>query len=352
MTNELAITGEVIEDPASTRSRELMLKPEVDNWMAVYPGDARTLAEDLCNTEFMPKGLRGKPHAALGVFLFGREIGMSPISAAQGLYAVEGRVGLYAETMRAMVYAAGHEIKIVTQDTAKCVIAGKRAGSDEWQQFTFTLQEARDAGLANKDNWKKYAVDMLLARATARMCRAIFPDVIRGFAAAEEIQDMEPAVTVTQVAAATQGEPAKPARVSRARAKKPAPVGPAPEPKPVDLGPLKPPAAPQDAPGEAGPELIEDSEPEPDDGALATPGQIASLNAHLNGRLGIKDRQDRIYWAGVAAGVDNPLALESTKDLTVLQASHAINQLGKIRNAEALDSLLPAPATTKDGDQA
>ena len=336
------ITGEVISDPASTQSRELMLKPDVDNWMAVYPGDARTLAEDLCNTEFMPKGLRGKPHAALGVFLFGREIGMSPISAAQGLYAVDGRVGLYAETMRAMVYAAGHDIRITTQDTAKCAIAGKRSTSDEWQTFTFTMQEARDAGLASKDNWKKYPADMLLARATARMCRAIFPDVIRGFSAAEELQDMEPSVTVTQVSAATPVEAAKPARVSRARKPAARPSGPEPEPKPVELGPLQPPTpAADDTSG--GPELIEDAELV-DDGK-ASREQTAAIIQHLHQRLGITDREERLYWTAAAAELEDRTGLASTNDLTQEQAITALARLSKIRNTESLATL-----ETRDGE--
>lgn len=334
MTTEIVntVTGEIV--PADDY-RAHMIRPETDNWMAVYDGNAKDLALDLCKTEFVPKGLRGNPAATLGVILFGREVGMSPIAAMQGLYAVDGRVGLYAETMRAMVLAAGHEYRITTNDSSRCVIEGRRNGAEDWQKFTFTLQEARDAGLAGKDNWKKYAPDMLLARATARMCRAIFPDAIRGFSAAEELQDAASpstsVVTVTQIDVPQ--EPAQPTRVARKR-KDPEPAQ-QPEPARQSIGltpkPVAPPAVDQD----------DDYGSENDD--LASTGQVSAIVQHLEGRLGVTDRDDRLYWAAVAAELDNPTSLGSTKDLTYGQAALALNRLGKVKNRQGLDALIDQP---------
>ena len=339
------VTGEILP----TSSRELMIRPETDNWMAVYPGDARNLAEDLCDTEFVPKGLRGKPHAALAVILFGREVGMSPIAAMQGLYAVDGRVGLYSETMRAMVLAAGHEYRITTCDSSRCVIEGRRAGAEEWQSFTFTMQEARDAGLGNKDNWKKYAPDMLLARATARMCRAIFPDAIRGFSAAEELQDQaSPAVTVTQADPAAE-TPAKTTTVSRKRRTPDRPSAPEPSRASIDLEPQKTPPAAQDRAQDADSsdrdvepaahpaKVAEPVEVDPD--SPATDGQTKAIVMHLQGRLKVDDREERLYWTAAAAGLD-PASITSTKDLTQAQAARAVQQLGKAKDLAALERLV------------
>lgn len=330
MTTEIVntVTGEIV--PADN-TRAHMIRPDTDNWMAVYDGNAKDLALDLCKTEFVPKGLRGNPAATLGVILFGREVGMSPIAAMQGLYAVDGRVGLYSETMRAMVLAAGHEYRITANDSSRCVIEGRRNGAEDWQKFTFTLQEARDAGLAGKDNWKKYAPDMLLARATARMCRAIFPDTIRGFSAAEELQDMASSSVTTVTQVDVPAEPA-PARVTRKRSAAAAPAGPEPERQSIGLAP-KPAAAP--------PAIDQDGDSE--DGGVASSAQVAAIVQHLGSRLGVTDRDDRLYWTAVAAELDNPASLGSTKDLTYEQAALALNHLGKVKNRQGLDALVGQP---------
>lgn len=340
-----ATTGELMPiDPA----RAAMINRDTDDWMAVYDGNAKNLAVDLCQTDFVPKGLRGNAAATLGVILFGREVGMSPIAAMQGLYAVQGRVGLYAETMRAMVLAAGHEYRIVSQDSSKCVIEGRRNGQEDWSRFQFTMQEARDAGLAGKDVWKSYGPDMLLARATARMCKAIFPDAIRGFSAAEELQDQEsPApVEVTIVS-----KPEKPAARKRKTAARPS--GPEPERAHVGLKPtarqqaqtsaaepveaeiIEEPATTSPAAGkdEAEPVLLETPETE-----AATQYQIRSIVMHMR-RLGITERPERLYWAGVCAGRGDQAALDSTSNLTKTEAATALKRLEKIPDRDALEAL-------------
>jgi len=52
-----------------------------------------------------------------------------------------------------------------------------------WQDegaATFTIEEAKTAGLAGKDNWKGYPSDMLFARALTRAQRRYAPDIWGG----------------------------------------------------------------------------------------------------------------------------------------------------------------------------
>jgi len=46
--------------------------------------------------------------------------------------------------------------------------------------FAFTIGDAQRAGLVKKNNWMKYPISMLIARASAMGIRAIFPDAILG----------------------------------------------------------------------------------------------------------------------------------------------------------------------------
>jgi hypothetical protein len=66
----------------------------------------------------------------------------------------------------------------------------RRADEVEWEAFTYTMDDAVLAGLAQKDNWKKNPKAMLVARATALAAREKFADVLLGEAwDAEELDD-------------------------------------------------------------------------------------------------------------------------------------------------------------------
>lgn len=204
-------------------SREVAVVPEAaprevarldtDSWVAV----ARPifeLANRIYDTEFVPKGLRGSEPATAAAMLYGREIGLPPMTSLGGIHVIEGKPGLSAEQMRAMVFAAGHEIEFTESTGATCTIRGKRRGQERWTAVTWTIDMARAAGLATKHIWKSYPRTQLQARCTTELCRMIFPDVIHGFRSVEELQDM----TGDDGTAPAAGEqPAGTSRVARKR---------------------------------------------------------------------------------------------------------------------------------------
>jgi hypothetical protein len=148
--------------------------------------DVVRLAELVCNTTFVPAGLRGSAAATAATILYGREIGIPPITALQTMHVINGRVGMAAELMRAQVLAAGHDLEIVESTAALCRMRGRRRGSETWQQVQWSKGDAQQAGLSG-DGWRKYPRAMLLARCSAELCRAVFPDVTHGMAALEEL---------------------------------------------------------------------------------------------------------------------------------------------------------------------
>jgi hypothetical protein len=148
--------------------------------------DVVRLAELICNTTFVPQGLRGSAPATAATILYGREIGIPPITALQTMHVINGRVGMAAELMRAQVLAAGHELEIVESTAALCRMRGRRRGSDTWTTVQWSKGDAQQAKLSG-DGWTKYPRAMLLARCSAELCRAVFPDVTHGMAALEEM---------------------------------------------------------------------------------------------------------------------------------------------------------------------
>lgn len=162
-----------------------LLDPVTDSWVASV-SDVVRLSELICNTTFVPAGLRGSAPATAATILYGREIGIPPITALQTMHVVNGRVGMAAELLRARVYAAGHDLEILESTAAVCRMRGRRRGAETWTEVQWSKGDAQQAKLGG-DAWNKYPRAMLQARCSAELCRLVFPDVTHGMAALEEL---------------------------------------------------------------------------------------------------------------------------------------------------------------------
>lgn len=292
---------------------------------------AHKLATQIADTDFVPKAFRRKPEAVMAALLTGRELGLGPMTALQRIHVIEGKAGLDAQGMRAQVLAAGHELWIVESTPDKCTAAGRRRGSEHVQQVTWTIQEARAAGLAGKGNWKSYPRQMLQARATAELCRLVAPDALGGLAySSEELADEQP-TTVRRTVKQPDIEPASQADVVRITTKA------------ITVEPSTTPAPSWDEPDDVvDAEVVADTpargvnhdwtkpaDPEPDAGlpledpdpALATSKQVNKLSILFN-RQGWDEDTIDAYISNLSGG-----RTTSRKDLTKTEASNAIEEL-------------------------
>ena len=164
---------------------------DTDSWAHMLPavGD---LAGKISTTNFVPKGLRGKPAEIAACILTGREVGIGPMEALAKIHVIDGRPAMSAELMRSLVMRDGHEITYPTLTDDKVTAKGKRAGSDTWTEVTWTIKDAQRIGVATRDTWKKYPRQMLSARATSELCRLLFPDALGGISyTPEEAKEMQ-----------------------------------------------------------------------------------------------------------------------------------------------------------------
>ena len=298
---------------------------DVDSWAPMLPavGD---LAGKISGTSFVPKSLRGKPAETAACILAGREIGIGPMESLQKIHVVDGRPTMSAELMRSLVLRAGHEIRYgtLTDDTVVC--EGRRAGSDSWTSVKWTMKDAARVGLAGKDVWKKYPRQMLTARATAELCRLLFPDALGGITlTAEEVADESPDHRPATVVLSREVKPAKYQNATGGNYH----TDPAPEPA-VDL--------------ETGEiveaELVEEADPEEAAENIPAPPHITDAQMRkmrvLLGNLGMKDRDAILQYVRGVVGHD----VESSKALTKDEASTVIEALTDL---EALTTA-PEPA--------
>jgi hypothetical protein len=112
-----------------------------------------------------------------------------PLAALNGIHIIKGKPTQSAELMRSLVQRAGHKFRTTTMTTERSVVSIERADDPGFPvEVTFTMQDARDAGLTGSDTWKHYPSSMLHARATSMVVRAACPDVLMGISyTAEEL---------------------------------------------------------------------------------------------------------------------------------------------------------------------
>lgn len=150
------------------------------------------LSQRVHQTPFVPKGLQGKPESVLACVLYGAELGLGPMQSLNSIHVIEGRTAMSPELMRAMVARHGHRIDVVENSNTACELKGSRVDTGSTATVRWTIDDAKNANLAGKDNWKKYPRAMLMARATSELCRILFPDIVAGLSyTPEEVASIE-----------------------------------------------------------------------------------------------------------------------------------------------------------------
>lgn len=115
----------------------------------------------------------------------GHELGLQPVQAMSNIHVISGKITLGASLIGALIKSSNkYNYKILELDNEKCSIEFYEKIDDKWEACgppsVFTIDDASNAGLVNKDNWKKYTRNMLLSRALTNGARWYTPDVFGG----------------------------------------------------------------------------------------------------------------------------------------------------------------------------
>jgi hypothetical protein len=126
---------------------------------------------------------------ATALMLIAQAEGYHPALAARDYHIIQGRPTLKAETMMARFQQQGGKVdwKTLTDEEVTATFSHPSGGS---ATITWTFDQARKAGLTNKDNWKNYPRAMLRARVVSEGIRTVFPGVVLGVYTPEEVQDI------------------------------------------------------------------------------------------------------------------------------------------------------------------
>lgn len=185
---------------------EIAPAPKMVGMTSIVPhnlDEAYRLAKAVSLSGLAPKEMRS-PEQILVAILHGLELGLKPMTALQRIAVINGRPSLWGDAALGLVRASGllEWIKEAIEgegDTRKAVCTAQRRGDPEPTSRTFSVSDAKVAGLWKKTGpWTQHPDRMLAMRARGFCLRDVFPDVLGGMYLAEEIEretiDVTPAI--------------------------------------------------------------------------------------------------------------------------------------------------------------
>ncbi len=166
---------------------------------AEAPQQAMTVAEQMqyadviCKGSLVPQAYRGNAANVLIAMDFGRSMGLSPAESLYRITVINGKPTASAELIAANVRRAGHRLRVKKDEQAKSATVEiiRKDDPDYTFSATWDMGKAQQAGLSGKDNWKKYPLAMLTARAITECARDACPEALYGVAYTGEEMDAE-----------------------------------------------------------------------------------------------------------------------------------------------------------------
>jgi hypothetical protein len=171
---------------------------------------AYRLAQALAHSQLVPESLRGKPSDILVITLYGQELNLPPMQAMQVIDVVKGRPTLRANLWVALTRKAGHKVRIMESTADSCTVTVVRHDDPDGPvTATYTMADAKLAGLTTNANYQKNPKAMLYARAASTAIRQACPEVAMGFSDEYELNDVPAPVNPgSPLAAVVQQQPA------------------------------------------------------------------------------------------------------------------------------------------------
>jgi hypothetical protein len=155
----------------------------VDTWTMM-----KEQASMLVKTGFLPTAIK-TPEQAVAIMLKGNELRIPSMYALSNIAVIQGKPVCNAELMLALIYRdhGDEAVRFPQSDHERCTIAYRRRSWHEPQTYSFTLDDAKRAGLTSNQTWQKYPAAMLRARCISAVARLAFPDSIGGMYTPEEL---------------------------------------------------------------------------------------------------------------------------------------------------------------------
>ena len=171
----------------STMARQTALA-EHNHGAAEFAGLV-SMGDQLRRTGFLPSHIRdGVSFAA--IVLMGRELGMGTMAACRKLQVIKGTVTERADSQLARFKSAGGRAEFKELSETRAVLTLRHPNGDQHTE-TFTIEDAKRAGLASNDNYAKHPKAMLRSRAITAGLKSIGWEGAVGIYDPDEITETE-----------------------------------------------------------------------------------------------------------------------------------------------------------------
>lgn len=190
-----------VEQPSQTlavREAEVLMPAPAEWERQLDPRslrDARVIAKDMFDSHMF--SAYGNAPAVLSTVMLGRELGLPAMASLRSVHVIEGRHSLSASLMVALVLRSGlaEFFEPIEFSETAATYETKRKGARNPVKLTHTIEMARKAWKKTADAWEKSGwganpTDMLVARATARLARMVYPDLLTGLYTPDELSEI------------------------------------------------------------------------------------------------------------------------------------------------------------------
>jgi hypothetical protein len=146
-----------------------------------------SMGDALRRTGFLPSHIRdGVSFAA--IVLMGRELGMGTMAACRKLQVIKGTVTERADSQLARFKSCGGRAHFKELSETRAVLVLRHPNGDEHTE-TFSIEDAKRAGLASNDNYAKHPKAMLRSRAITAGLKSIGWEGAVGIYDPDEVAD-------------------------------------------------------------------------------------------------------------------------------------------------------------------
>lgn len=162
--------------------------------------DAQRLATDMHHSRMFSS--YGSPQAVLSTVLVGRELGLPAMASLRSIHNIEGKHCLSASLMVALILKSGlaEYFEPVSFSVTEATFETHRKGARNPVRLQHTFEMAVQAWPKEKGDWEKRfqasgwgrnPTDMLVARATSRLARMVYPDILSSLYTPEELEELK-----------------------------------------------------------------------------------------------------------------------------------------------------------------
>lgn len=165
--------------------------PSIEQWNQI-----KEMGKAAFTSGMLPSGIK-TPEAAAIIGLKAYELGIPLMEGFAHIHVINGKPTISREMMQTLVTQniPGAMIEILESTDKICKAQGTRP-KHKPMVLSFSIEDAKRAGLLAKPGpWQQYPAAMLLNRAVSALCRAYFPDGLRGCSYTPE--ELEPAIETT-----------------------------------------------------------------------------------------------------------------------------------------------------------